>query len=98
MEELESIVGRLEGGGGSLEEALGDYSRAIDLMKLCGQRLANVERRVSVLSGVDAEGNPISEAFDEPQESEQEHDLEKKRARRSSRRSAQTKESGNELF
>lgn len=90
MEELEGIVRRLESGGSSLEEALTDYSNAIHLMKLCHTRLESVERRVSVLSGIDADGNPVTEAFaDEKQSSD---DLDAKRTQRSKRRSAKTKD------
>lgn len=83
MQDLEAIVSRLEHGGGALDEALQDYSQAIELMKICHAQLEAAERRVEVLSGVDAEGNPITQALAERDES-----LEEKRARRSTRRSA----------
>lgn len=84
MGELEAIVRRLEQGGGSLESALEDYSSAISLMKVCHQKLEVAERRVEILSGFDAKGNPISEAVEDLED----EDLEEKREARSARRSA----------
>lgn len=63
MQRLEAIVRRLEDGGGTLEESLGDYGVAIGLLKSCHSRLDEAQKRVELLTGVDAEGNPISEAF-----------------------------------
>ncbi len=93
MQELEAIVGRLEQGGGALEEALEDYARAIGLMKACHQKLEGVERRVEILSGVDREGNPISEKMQESDES-----LEKKRTSRSAKRTAKSDDDSAGLF
>lgn len=83
LQELETIVQRLEQGGGSLENALEDYSTAIGLMKLCHQKLEHAERRVEILSGVDAEGNPVVERLEDSETT-----LEEKRQTRSSRRSS----------
>lgn len=83
MEELETIVRRLEQGGGPLEQALGDYSNAIGLMKACHQRLEAAERRIEILSGVDAQGNPVTKQL-----AESEISLEEKQQSRAQRRSA----------
>lgn len=85
MESLETIVRRLEQGGGPLEEALGDYSHAIGLLKTCNTRLEQAERRVEILSGVDAQGNPVTRPMEETQGT-----LEEKQQSRSSRRTAAT--------
>lgn len=84
LEELESIVRRLEQGGGALEQALNDYSTAIRLLKSCNGRLESAERRVEILCGVDAQGNPITRPVTESQSS-----LEEKQHARSGRRSAE---------
>lgn len=65
MSELETIVRRLEQGGGELEQSLEDYAEAIELMKVCHKKLDVAERRIEVLSGVDAQGNPITQEVDE---------------------------------
>ncbi len=83
MHELESIVRRLEQGGGPLEEALGDYSVAIGLLRSCNGRLQTAERRVEILSGVDAQGNPVTVPMDDRESS-----LDEKQNSRSQRRSA----------
>ncbi len=85
MESLETIVRRLEQGGGPLEEALGDYSHAIGLLKTCNSRLEKAERRVEILSGVDAQGNPVTRPVEETQST-----LEEKQQSRSNRRTAAT--------
>jgi exodeoxyribonuclease VII small subunit len=59
LQELETIVRRLEQGGGPLEQALGDYAQAIVLLQTCHGRLEQAERKIEILSGVDANGNPI---------------------------------------
>lgn len=94
---LERIVQRLEGGEGSLEEALSDYSKAAELLKECHAKLEKAQRKVEILSGVDAQGNPIMEPADESATS-----IEEKRQNRSSRRSAKKsspeQDNSNELF
>ncbi len=85
MQELEAIVRRLEQGGGPLESALGDYSQAIGLLKSCQQRLEKAERRVEMLSGVDAQGNPTTHRVREAEIS-----VEEKQQSRSQRRTAAT--------
>ncbi|MEZ6135164.1 MAG: exodeoxyribonuclease VII small subunit [Pirellulaceae bacterium] len=83
IEELELIVRRLELGGGALDEALSDYSKAIGLLKTCHARLEQAERKIEILSGVDAQGNPVTQPLDDNEAS-----LEEKRGTRSDRRSA----------
>lgn len=83
LEDLETIVRRLEQGGGALEEALDDYSVAITLLKSCHQRLEAAQRQVELLSGVDSQGNPITEPVREADAS-----LAEKQQSRSQRRSA----------
>lgn len=68
LNQLESIVRRLEQGGGPLETALEDYEQAIGLMKVCHKQLTVAERRIEILSGVDVDGNPIVEEVDEASE------------------------------
>ena len=84
--ELEQIVRRLEQGGSSLEDDLGDYGRAIKLIRQCHSRLTEAERTVQILSGVDADGNPILEDYQQAESVNEEYTLEKKQADRSRRR------------
>ncbi|MFN3191825.1 MAG: exodeoxyribonuclease VII small subunit [Aureliella sp.] len=84
MSKLEEIVERLESGTGTLDESLEDYSNAVQLMKACHKQLESAERKIEILSGLDAEGNPVTEPFD----SNSTDSLTEKQEKRSQRRSA----------
>lgn len=61
LEQLEGIVHQLEEGEIGLAEALGHYEKGIGLLKQCYGLLERAERRIELLSGVDAAGNPITQ-------------------------------------
>jgi exodeoxyribonuclease VII small subunit len=63
LEQLEGIVHQLEEGDIGLAEALDHYETGIGLLKQCYGLLERAERRIELLSGVDAAGNPITEPF-----------------------------------
>jgi exodeoxyribonuclease VII small subunit len=65
LQELETIVRRLEQGGEPLEQALSDYAQAIVLLKACHGRLEQAERKIEILSGVDANGAPVVREVDD---------------------------------
>jgi len=50
LEELERIVERLEGGQLSLDEAILSFEKGIALVKLCGRRLQQAEKKIDRLS------------------------------------------------
>ncbi len=81
LAELEVIVRRLEQGGGPLEQALGDYAQAIVLLRACHGRLEHAERKIEILSGIDANGNPVVREVDD-----EELSLEDKQESRGKRR------------
>lgn len=62
---LEAIVRDLEEGKLGLAEALARYESGVGLLKDCHQLLARAERRIELLCGFDAEGNPIAADFDD---------------------------------
>src|SRR6187399_1098204 len=64
LKELEKIVAELEGGKLGLSDALARYEEGVKHLKGCQQLLEMAERKIELLSGVDAEGNPITEPFD----------------------------------
>jgi exodeoxyribonuclease VII small subunit len=85
LQELEAIVGELESGKLGLSAALARYEDGVKHLKSCHQLLERVERKIELLSGMDAEGNPITTPF-----SEQEHaSLEEKAAARGRRRTSE---------
>jgi len=65
LERLEAIVRRLEEGELGLDEALKQYEEGVGLLRRSYELLKQAERRIELLSGVDAEGNPIAEPFDD---------------------------------
>jgi exodeoxyribonuclease VII small subunit len=65
LDELETIVGDLESGKLGLSEALARYELGVRHLKVCQQLLERAERKIELLSGLDADGNPITEPFDD---------------------------------
>jgi len=80
---LETIVHDLEEGRLGLGEAVGRYEAGVKLLKQCHALLTQAERRIELLTGVDAQGQPVVEPFDE----EATLTLEEKSKSRSKRRS-----------
>lgn len=62
---LESIVAKLEGGQLGLAESLEEYERGVKHLKSCYQQLAAAERRIELVSQVDADGRAHTEPFDD---------------------------------
>lgn len=82
LSELETIVSDLESGELGLETALEKYEQGISHLRNCQAKLQQATRKIELLSGLDAAGNPITEPFDD-----EEHDsLETKKGARSRRR------------
>ncbi len=86
LSRLESIVLKLEQGGLPLDEALEQYSSAVQLIKTCHQRLESAEQRIELLSGMDSQGNPITEPWQDSLAEEEEPSAKRKprRPKRSS--------------
>ena len=49
MEELERVVEQLESGELSLEDSLTAFENGVRLVKLCNQKLTDVERKIELL-------------------------------------------------
>lgn len=84
LAELETIVHDLEEGQLGLGESLAQYERGVKLMRHCHGLLEGAERKVELLTGIDAQGDPITEPLLESAA----EPLEKKAGRRSQRRGA----------
>lgn len=89
LDELESIVAELEGGKLGLSDALARYELGVKHLKSCHRWLQEAERKIELLSGMDAQGNPITEPFDD----QQLDSLEEKAAARGRRRTSGTRDS-----
>lgn len=62
---LEEIVHLLEEGDLGLNQALERYEEGVKLLRQSYDLLQRAERRIELLSGVDAEGNPVTQPFDD---------------------------------
>jgi exodeoxyribonuclease VII small subunit len=51
LDELESIVAKMEDGGLTLEQSLAAHKRGLELAKQCRERLAAAQQQVRVLEG-----------------------------------------------
>lgn len=89
LAELEQIVGELESDKLGLSDALVRYEQGVQHLKVCQQLLERAERKIELLSGVDADGNPITQPFDEVEL----ESLEDKVAARGQRRASNAKSS-----
>jgi exodeoxyribonuclease VII small subunit len=87
LAELEKIVAELESGKLGLSDARARYEEGVKHLKGCQQLLEMAERKIELLSGVDADGNPITERFEETDSDS----LEGKAAGRSVRRTSVAK-------
>lgn len=90
---LETLVRRLESGEAGLEESLKLYEEGVGKLKSCYGLLQRAERRIEVLSGFNAAGEPVTENFDEGETS-----LAEKAESRTKRRGAKTRtDEGDEI-
>jgi exodeoxyribonuclease VII small subunit len=60
---LQESVARLEAGELDLSDALACYEQGIGQLKVCYELLEDAERRIELLCGVDAEGNPTTTPY-----------------------------------
>lgn len=71
LEELEQVVERLESGDLALEDALAAFEKGVGLVKLCNEKLTEVEKKVELLIK-DKEGKlqlkPLAAAADEEED------------------------------
>ncbi|MCC6508531.1 MAG: exodeoxyribonuclease VII small subunit [Pirellulaceae bacterium] len=84
LKRLEELVRRLEQGNVPLEQSLTEYAEAVELLRVCQGKLDAAQSRIEVLSGFDANGEPLVR----PLGGDADMSLEEKRDARSSRRSA----------
>ena len=82
LAKLERSVRQLEEGKLGLSESLQCYEEGVKQLKQSYRELESTERKIELLAGVDAEGKPVTEPFDE-----REMTLDEKAASRSQRRS-----------
>lgn len=64
LADLQGIVEQLEDGSEGLEESLRHFERGIGLLRTCYGILESAEQRIEILTGFDAEGQPVVAPFD----------------------------------
>jgi exodeoxyribonuclease VII small subunit len=64
LAELEAIVRELEDGKTNLETAIARYEQGVGLLKTCTELLRQAEQKIILLTGVDAQGEPVTEPFE----------------------------------
>jgi exodeoxyribonuclease VII small subunit len=89
LAELEAVVEQLESGSLSLAEALARYEQGVKHLSACQRMLERAERRIELLSGIDASGNPVTRPFND----EEAASLEEKAKSRGQRRTSDVKRS-----
>ena len=87
---LEAIVHALEDGELGLAGALGQYEEGVKLLKHCYGLLERAERRIELLCGTDAQGNPLAEPFDDQSSLELDSQGSRRSQRKSARRTAKS--------
>jgi len=65
LQRLEQIVRLLEEGDLGLSEALERYEEGVMLLRQSYLILQRAERRIELLGGIDGEGKPVVEPFDD---------------------------------
>jgi exodeoxyribonuclease VII small subunit len=64
LAELQQIVHDLEEGNLGLESSLSRFEEGIRRLRSCYRILEEAEQKIEILTGVDAEGKPVTEPFD----------------------------------
>ena len=64
LAELQKVVADLESGETGLEQSMERFEQGIALLRSCYQILDRAEQRIEILTGTDADGNPVTEPFD----------------------------------
>ena len=72
LEMLERIVTELEEGKIGLAESLKQYEEGVKLLRHCHDVLRTAQRKVELVTGVDAQGNPVSIPLDDSDQSSEE--------------------------
>ncbi|MBE6428132.1 MAG: exodeoxyribonuclease VII small subunit [Planctomycetaceae bacterium] len=69
FERLQSVVNTLESGQASLDNSLKLYEEGISLIRKCHEHLAGARRKIELITGINANGEPITEPLKEEERS-----------------------------
>lgn len=65
FERLEAVVTALESGQTPLNQSLKLYEEGVQLIRLCHEKLTGARRKIEMISGQDANGNPVTSPLQE---------------------------------
>lgn len=71
LDDLRAVISDLESGRLGLEESLARFEAGVGLLRRCRATLERAERRVELLTGMDSDGEPVTEPFDASATAEQ---------------------------
>ena len=86
LAQLEEIVAQLEQGQIGLTDSLDQYEAGVKRLKRCYKLLERAEKKIEVLSGRDAEGNPQTTPFADTEADSLAEKADSRSQRRSARR------------
>ncbi len=66
---LQSVTAELETGQTPLDDSLKLYEEGISLIRKCRERLTGARRKIEIIAGLDADGEPLTEPLDEEERS-----------------------------
>lgn len=89
LNDLQEIVQALELGDLSLDDSLEQFETGVGLLRRCYQTLEAAEQKIELLTGIDKEGDPLTEPFDATATFDA---PEKKRSRKSKKKEPETNE------
>jgi exodeoxyribonuclease VII small subunit len=95
LEELQQIVEELEGGALSLADSMHRFERGVGLLRASFGLLEEAEQKIQILTGLDEDGNPVTEPFDATSTLEKNNPT-KKRAKRKPKAEAAEEENGSD--
>lgn len=64
LEHLQTIVHELEEGDLGLETSLARFESGVSLLRSCYRILEQAEQKIEILTGADANGDPVTAPFD----------------------------------
>lgn len=96
LTELHQVVSDLEDGETGLEASMQRFEQGMALLRHCYALLEDAEQRIEILSGRDADGNPVTEPFDASATHEESAPRAGRRKRANTRKSESPEEAGGE--
>jgi exodeoxyribonuclease VII small subunit len=73
LSRLQELVGQLEDGQLTLAQSLSAYEEGIKHLQVCHAALTETERKIEILSGFNANGEPITRPFDDTATDSEDH-------------------------